>query len=96
MAMVVGDIAVLPRAKETQGLGELVEVAINVIKASGLKYEVDAMSTAVEGEFDEVMDLFKRVHRAVMDTGTDRLVTIMRVDEKRGGVTIEEKLSSFR
>jgi len=94
--MVVGDIAVLPRVKDGQGLGDMVELAIKVIQASGLKYEVDAMSTSVEGEFDEVMELYKRVHRAVMDAGVDRLVTIMRIDEKKGGVTIDEKVASFR
>lgn len=74
----------------------MVALAVTEIQASGLRYEVDAMSTAVEGEFDEVMDLFKRVHRAVMDSGVDRVLTIIRIDEKRGGVTIDHKVSSFR
>ncbi|MBI4317183.1 MAG: MTH1187 family thiamine-binding protein [Chloroflexi bacterium] len=93
---VVADISVLPRSADVPSLGTFVEVAVKVIQSSGLKYEVDAMSTAVEGEFEEVMDLFKRVHRAVMDAGADRLVTIIRIDEKRGGVTIDGKLEGFR
>ncbi len=93
---VVGDIAVLPRAGSPADMSKLVELAIGVIQKSGLKYEVDAMSTTVEGEFDEVMDLYKRVHRVVMDAGADRLITIMRIDEKRGGVTIDGKVSRFR
>lgn len=96
MAMVVGDIAVLPRAKGVDSVGEMVAQAIEVIRTSGLKYEVGPMSTAVEGEFEEVMDLFKRVHRAVVDGGADRVITIVRLDEKRGGVTIEGKLEGFR
>ena len=96
MAMVVGDIAVLPRGGAADDPIALVDLAIGVIQASGLNYEVDAMSTVVEGEFDEVMDLYRRVHRAVMEAGADRLITIMRVDEKIGGVSIGEKISRFR
>jgi uncharacterized protein (TIGR00106 family) len=93
---VVGDITIVPRASTGQNLSDLVALAIGVIQGSGLRYEVGAMSTTVEGDFDEVFELFKRVHRAVADAGVDRVLTTIRLDEKKGGVTIDHKVKRFR
>ncbi len=92
--MVIADIAVMPLvpAVSEEELYKQVDAAIDYIKKSGLKYEIGAMSTTVEGEYDEVFDLIKQVHRIPFELGSERVITIVRIDEKKGGLTIDEKL----
>lgn len=94
--MVIADIAVMPLvpAVSEDELYKQVDAAIDYIKSSGLKYEIGAMSTTVEGEYDEVLDLIKKVHRIPFEVGSERVITVVRIDEKKGGLTIDEKLKN--
>ncbi|MEN6372064.1 MAG: MTH1187 family thiamine-binding protein [Armatimonadota bacterium] len=73
-----------------------VDAAVDEVKKSGLKYEVDAMGTTVEGDLDEVMDTVKRAHNAVRQKGARRFFTEVRIDEKEEGTTIEDELEDYR
>lgn len=96
--MVIADIAVMPLvpAASEEELYKQVDAAIDYIKKSGLKYEIGAMSTTVEGEYDEVFDLIKKVHRIPFEVGSERVITVVRIDEKKGGLSIEDKLKNHR
>lgn len=96
--MVIADVAVMPLrpyAGEDE-MYKVVDACIEVIEKSGLKHEVGAMSTTIEGELDEVFDLIKIIHRVPFNLGCERVITIARVDEKSGGITIDEKLKNHR
>ena len=46
-----------------------VEAAIAVIQASGLRYEVGALGTTLEGEADEVWATLRAAHEAMLAAG---------------------------
>jgi uncharacterized protein YqgV (UPF0045/DUF77 family) len=46
-----------------------VEAAITVIQASGLRYEVGALGTTLEGEADEVWATLRAAHEAMLAAG---------------------------
>lgn len=94
--MVIADIAVMPLVPviSEEEMYKQVDAAIEIIKKSGLKYEIGAMSTTVEGEYDEVFELVKKVHRIPFELGSERVITVVRIDEKVGGLTIEDKLKN--
>ncbi len=46
-----------------------VEAAIAVIQASGLRYEVGALGTTIEGEADEVWATLRAAHEAMIAAG---------------------------
>lgn len=48
-----------------------VEAAIAVIAGSGLRYEVGALGTTLEGEADVVWDTLRAAHEAMMLAGAD-------------------------
>jgi uncharacterized protein YqgV (UPF0045/DUF77 family) len=48
-----------------------VEAAIEVIAGSGLRYEVGALGTTVEGSADAVWDTLRAAHEAMMLAGAD-------------------------
>ena len=61
---------------------EHVERAIAVIQASGLKYEVGALGSTVEGDPDELWPLLRAVHEACLESGADSLVSIIKVGQR--------------
>lgn len=73
-----------------------VDSALQEIRNAGLKHEVGPVGTTVEGEIDQVLDAIKNAHQAVLNRGADRVVTEIRIDEKRGGLTMEQELSGYR
>jgi uncharacterized protein (TIGR00106 family) len=73
-----------------------VDAALEEIRKAGLKYEVNPVSTTVEGEIDQVVEAIKKAHEAVLQKGAHRVVTEIRIDEKQGGLTMEEELEGYR
>ncbi|MEX2031486.1 MAG: thiamine-binding protein [Dehalococcoidia bacterium] len=58
-----------------------VDAAIAVVQASGLKYEVGALGTTVEGDSDELWPLARDVHEACLRAGADSVVTVVKAYE---------------
>ena len=67
---VIAEIQVAPSPPGTPGNPhEFVEAAIAVIAGSGLRYEVGALGTTVEGEADVVWDTLRAAHEAMLAAG---------------------------
>jgi uncharacterized protein (TIGR00106 family) len=92
--MVVAEFSVTPLVEEE--LRPYIDAAIDEVKKSGLKYEVDAMSTTIEGELDQIFDVVRKAHNAVKQKGADRVLTELRIDDRSTGVTIEDELEGYR
>ena len=76
-----------------------VEAAIAVIQQSGLKYEVDALGTTVEGPPDAIWSLGRAVHEACLNAGASSLVTVVKFAQSRDeatGNTIDSLTGKFR
>ena len=86
-------VQVLPIVED---LGRVVDRAISVIRESGVKYEVDALETVMEGPLDQLIEVAKAAHRACFDAGARQVVTIIKIADRVGGTTIEEKVGRYR
>ncbi len=75
-----------------------VDAAIAVIAAAGLRYEVGALGTTVEGDPDELWALLRRVHEAGLAAGASSVVTVIKVAEGRGvaEVTVDQLVTKHR
>ena len=76
-------------------LKDLIDGVVEVVKSSGLRYEVNAHSTVVEGSLDELMELLKRITEFCQKM-SERCVVSFQVDLKRGGVTMGDKVKGYR
>ena len=94
MPEVVAEFSVTPMVEGP--VTPFIGTALEEIENSGLNYEVGAMGTTVEGQLDQVLDAIKRAHEAVFNQGVDRVVTEIRIDEKKGGISIDEETEGFR
>jgi uncharacterized protein (TIGR00106 family) len=86
---------VLPIVKEER-VYEIVDKVIEYINKSGVKYEVGAMETTMEGDFDKLMDIVKKSQQICIKEGAPRVVSIVKIDYKPEGVTIDEKVKKYR
>ena len=67
---VIAEIQVAPSPPGTPGNPHAhVEAAIEVIASSGLRYEVGALGTTLEGEADTVWDTLRAAHEAMVTAG---------------------------
>ncbi len=67
---VIAEIQVAPSPPgTTEDPHAHVEAAIAVIEASGLRYEVGALGTTLEGEADQVWATLRAAHEAMLAAG---------------------------
>lgn len=59
---------------------------IDEIDHAGLPYQVSAMNTIIEGEWDEVMPVIRRAHERLVDA-YDRVYLTITVDEHKRGTS---------
>lgn len=96
MAKVTCSIRFLPLlAKDASRGYKLVDTAIEVIRESGLKYLVGPSETTVEGEFDEILELVRRL-AGEMENHVERFILDVSFDYARSGVSIDEKTALYR
>jgi uncharacterized protein (TIGR00106 family) len=91
---VVAEISITPMVEGQ--VKPFIDAALQVIDQSGLKYEVGAAGTTVEGELDQVVDVLKNAHKAAINLGAHRVVTTIHLDQSREGVTLEQELEGYR
>ncbi|TCS78646.1 thiamine-binding protein [Tepidibacillus fermentans] len=74
----------------------IIDLAIDVVKRSGVKYEVGPMETTMEGELDQLLEIVKEAQQVCVDAGAERVMTIIKIDYHPKGVTMEEKIGKYR
>ena len=92
---VVAEIFITPLGTGEATIREYIRALVPRVEASGLAYQLTAMGTLVEGPLDRVLALVRELHTATFDVsaGTDRVVTHLRLDERRGEpLTLEGKV----
>ncbi len=95
----IAEIQVLPRPLGTaEDRYKFVDAAIAVIQASGLKYEVNAMGTVVEGPPERIWPLLQAVHQATLEAGAERTLSIIKVSNsaQAGGPRVSDLVGKFR
>mgnify|MGYP006297094065 CR=1 FL=1 len=68
---------------KSEGLSEEVSKSIKIIEESGLDYELTAMGTLLEGDWDQVMETVKKCHMAISEN-YDRVETSIKIDDRVG------------
>ncbi len=71
-----------------------IEAAIKVIQGCGLKFEVGALGTTLEGEPDAVWSVLRQVHEAAITAGATGLVSVIKV-EQTGPARVAPTISSL-
>lgn len=73
----------------------LVDKAIEVIAASGIKYKVTPFETVMEGTYDEIMEVIKKAQQACYEAGADSIMTYIKIQSSFDDVRIEDKMHKY-
>ncbi|MGE7218354.1 thiamine-binding protein [Priestia koreensis] len=96
MTVVNVGFQVLPTVPDHMNSYEVVDKAIEVVQSSGVKYEVGAMETVMEGEMDELLEIVKKAKQACIDAGASQVMTHIKIHYRPEGVSMDEKLEKYR
>ena len=87
-------LQILPSSKTIHSY-KLVDKAIEVIVASGLRYKVTPFETVMEGTYDEIMEVVKKAQNACYEAGAESLMTYIKIQSSREDVTIDDKMAKY-
>lgn len=76
----IAEFSLVPIGKGEE-LGELVAKIVDIVDVSGLPYQLTAMGTLVEGEWDDIMELIKECHFK-MRQYSSRVLTLISIDDR--------------
>ncbi len=76
----IAEFAILPIGKGEE-LAGLISKVIDIVDASGMPYQLTAMGTIVEGEWNDIFELIKECHFK-MRQDSARVVTSITIDDR--------------
>ena len=96
--MAIIDISVVPVGTPTPSVSQYVAGAVKILeKEPGIKYELTAMNTIIEGELGHLLSLAQKMHLSAFEAGVKRVVTTLRIDDRRDKpLTIKGKVAAVK
>ena len=96
--MALLEVSIIPLGTETPSVSQYVAQAVRVLEEEeGIKYEVTAAGTIVEGDLEQLLALIKKMHQAVFNAGVMRVVTVIKIDDRRDKIaSMSGKIESLR
>ena len=95
--MIIAEISVAPMSEGTS-LSRYVKLSVGALKKTGLKTFSGPMCTCVEAaSLDDILAAVKAAHQAVIDAGAKRVITTLKIDDRRDkAATMETKMTAVK
>jgi len=93
----LAELEVVPIGTNSASISGLLAQVAKLIDTSGLDYRVGPMGTVVEGEWDQIMQLARQCHQAMLQS-VNRVMTTIRIDDRKdkpGAGRITQKVASL-
>ncbi|HDS45615.1 MAG TPA: MTH1187 family thiamine-binding protein [Methanomicrobia archaeon] len=96
--MIIAELTVVPLGTQTPSVSRYVTKAVSALRKLGLEPQVTAMGTIIEAaELPVILEAVRTVHESVFEQGALRVVTTLKIDERRDKAgSIEQKLKAVR
>lgn len=69
---------------------------IELIASRGVKYVVGPMGTTMEGELHQLLEIVEEAQTLCVEKGASRIMSVVKIDYKPEGSTIDEKIAKYR
>ena len=95
--MITCDFAILPVGCDTTECKDYVTAAVQVVKDSGLNYQLTGMGTQIEAEnLKELYEVIADAQEAVFKIGVGRVYSVIKIDDRRDmeNRTLDEKIET--
>jgi len=95
--MIISQLSIAP-VGEGPSVSKYVKKVLNEIKKSGVKYKTNAMATVIETkDIDTLFDVVKKAHNAMISSGVKRVITELKIDDRRDkNATSEAKINAIK
>jgi uncharacterized protein (TIGR00106 family) len=96
--MIIAELTVVPLGTGTPGVSRYVAKAVDELRKLGLEPQLTAMGTIIEAaDIGIILEAVRKVHETVFEQGALRVVTTLKIDERRDKAgSIEQKLRAVR
>ncbi len=95
--MAVAEVSIVPLGTGTTSLSSFVAACEKELleQGTGLKFELTAMGTIIEGDLDLILAVIRRLHEVPFREGALRVSTSIKIDDRRDKAgSIEQKIKS--
>ena len=88
-------IQVLPKVNSDEELIRIVDEVLDYIKSTGLNYFVGPCETAIEGDYDELMEVMKECQKVAVRAGAKSVSAYVKINYRPEGdvLSIEKKVT---
>ena len=95
--MAVVQVSVVPVGTSTASISHHVAHCLDVLEATGLRYELAPMGTVIEGDLREILEAVAKMHDGTFGSDAVRVLTTVIIDERRDKpLTMAGKLEAVR
>ena len=82
--MALAEVTVIPLGTGTPSLSKYIARVVRILQnEKDIHYETTAMGTIIEGDLERLLALAGRMHRSAFEAGVMRVVTTIKIDERR-------------
>jgi uncharacterized protein (TIGR00106 family) len=78
---IVAELSLEPIGSGSSMKTEISE-AVKILRQCGLKHEVHALSTTVEGEWEDVVGCVRRCHERLLQMGVPRVLSTLKIETR--------------
>jgi len=94
--MIISQLSIAPVGEGTS-LSKYVKIVLEVLEENNVKNKTNDMATVIEtSDLETLFNVVKKAHEAVVDAGAKRVITELKIDDRRDkNVIIGTKLKSL-
>lgn len=97
MANALVSIQILPRTPNGESVIPYVDRAIEIIRASGVKFLVGPLETTMEGELSQLLDVIKRMNEEMILLGAPSVISQIKIAyNPTEGASMDRLVAKYR
>ncbi len=96
MANALLSIQIIPKTPNGESVIPYVDQAIEVIQASGVKYQVNPLETTMEGDLNQLLNIVKQMNEALISFGSPGVISQIKISYNPDGVSMDKLTEKYR
>ncbi|GEL76779.1 thiamine-binding protein [Tenuibacillus multivorans] len=96
MATSLLSVQIIPKTKNGEDVIPYVDEAINVIEESGVKYQVNALETTMEGELSDLFSIVEKMNEKMVELGSPSVISQIKVVYNPEGASMDKLTEKYR
>ncbi|MEO3944611.1 MTH1187 family thiamine-binding protein [Gorillibacterium sp. CAU 1737] len=95
MADTLLSIQIIPKTPNGEDVIPYVDRAIEIIQEAGIKHRVGPLETTMEGSFEEMLAVVKRMNDAMVEMGSPSIISQVKIYHNPAGASIEKLTEKY-